>query len=771
MINEQNTQLLIDFADNGFEFFPLVKPWGGAKLGTPKGWPEICTDHIPTIHEWLKTAKYGFGMSFKLERCFAIDLDMKEAVDGVANFKEAMVRHDIPAPSLIFSTPSGGRHLIYKHPDNISIKNIAGFCFDTGQVNQGTGIDIRAKGGFIGSFGARDNGYKLLVGKPSDKLVPLPDAIVKILPMKVTQSQLAASALAMTKGLANISEKAKTQTSLYGVIPKEIFDGERDNTLFNLIASWVRSGLDRSNIIILVNEAVKRCEGTVDSIPVIDMVDRTLSNPDFIYAKRSKALQILLKNLVFLEDINKYMTLHNKSILVKDACMLKFNTPIEVAAKSDGEPKFLPLFKIWCHDDSRLSYKNYGYKPINESVYWDDTYRCNLVNTYSKPNIIPKENMELFDKFCEFAAVICDDEEKGMILVEFIAYMIQNPAVKIGVAPVVISTRQGVGKNFFMKIVEKLLGGENVTQLYSDNLTNNFNSSIARSQLITINESIGEQSGTYSAKAKNAQTMARIKSMITDYVQPIERKGQDIITMRTYTNFIFFSNDISAVNFDMYDRRFLCIINDQSASNKSFFDSMDVLKEKDGQSAILYGLKSMKLKRIFKNMTHTDKTGDDIEVMKQSMTSHEEEIYEDIQNGQYIFKSDFISANLFIWYCVYKFGFDTQRDKPFINKLRKQFFVPLYLSKEYRAAKQIKMTIPKFHVPIKNGTDSVTFGGNTSHSMHYLKPVGHNNVLYAEKMELKFLKDRILKSTQSFIDGIENKDPKPELALVSGVKS
>lgn len=198
MISTSNIENLKNFARAGFEFFPLVKPWGGKKLGEPKGWPTLGTSDLAIIDEWLKTSKFGFGMTFERKTHFAIDLD---GAEGVNNFKKAMKELSIPEPSLVFKTPSGGRHLIYEYPEGISIKNVAGWDPSTGKVNAGTCIDVRASGGYIGSFGARENGYILLMGEPTDPLASLPQAVIDTLPVKVDKAQLAASALAMTKDM------------------------------------------------------------------------------------------------------------------------------------------------------------------------------------------------------------------------------------------------------------------------------------------------------------------------------------------------------------------------------------------------------------------------------------------------------------------------------------------------------------------------------------------------------------------------------------------
>lgn len=692
MINPVNQQLLIEFAKNGYEFFPLIKPAPGRKLGTPKGWPDLGTDDLALINSWLPTSKYGFGMTFASRRCFVFDLD---GAEGVANFEAAMQKYKIPAPSIIFKTPSGGRHLLYKYPPGIKLKNISGWDFDQKRSKQGTKIDVRADGGFIGSFGARENGYTLVHGSAASDLVAIPDGIG--LPIQEDRASLVASSLSLTKDLVAAKHGADVASPLYGEIPKTIYDGDRDNTLFNLVASWVRNGMSKANIQILMREAVKRCQGDATDIPVDDMIDRTMANPDFMFAKRSNALQSMLKSLVFVHDINRFVTLHDRSVMTKAAVETRFaNVQQEVEMKS-GKSKWMPVFNMWARDEARMMVANIGYRPGSDVVYEDDLSGKRMVNTYCKPEIKPLRNDLLFEKFVDFASTIVgEDKDKGKIIVEFIAYLIQRPASKVGIAPVIISTKQGVGKNFFLKIVSKLLGKSNVTTLHSDNIVSNFNSAMAESQLVVINESVGDDGLNKLIKSKNAQAMSRIKSMITETVQAVERKGVDIVNMNTFGNFMFFSNDISAISMSMEDRRFKCFISELPPKNREYFNSMDVLKTDEGAAAILYGLQQITLGRINEYMTSYDKTVDDLRVINSSYTPMEQEIAQDIDTRASVFCSKFISKEIFMMYMSDRHG--ERVSMSMCGKLLRTFFEPLRISAKSKNCITVKVDMPNFMI-------------------------------------------------------------------------
>lgn len=740
MISPENRQLLIEFATHGFEFFPLIKPAPGRKLGTPKSWPDLGTDDIATINSWLPTSKYGFGMTFGSRRYFAFDLD---GAEGVANFEAAMAAHNIPHPSIIFKTPSGGRHLLYKYPDDVKIKNISGWCFDKQQSKQGTKIDIRADGGFIGSFGARENRYVLVHGSAASELVELPSTVP--LPIQETKASLVASSLSLTKDLVMAQQGTDVASPLYGEIPSIIYDGDRDNTLFNLVASWVRAGLSKGNIMILLREALRRCEGDASDIPIEDMVDRTMCNPDFMFAKRSNALQSMLKSLVFVHDINRFVTLHDSSIMTKAAAETRFaNVQQEVELKS-GKSKWMPVFNIWQRDEARLMVANIGYKPGDDTVYIDGLTKKKMVNTYRSPDITPVRNDVLFAKFVDFAiTIVGDDKEKGKMLVEFIAYLVQKPAHKIGIAPVIISTKQGIGKNFFLKIVSELLGETNVTSLHSDNIASNFNSAMAQYQLVVVNESVGDNGLNKLTKSKNEQAMSRIKSMITDYNQSIERKGVDITTVKTYGNFMFFSNDISAISMSMEDRRFRCFINELPPKGKDYFDSMDVLKTAEGQSAIMFGLKTLELARIGDYMTSYDKSVDDLRVINSSYTPMEQDISQDIDEGRGIFAGRFTSKELFMMYMSDRHG--ERISMSMCGKLMRTFFEPLRINTKSKNCVTLKIDMPSFIIE----GDQLRGGPNRENYVYQLKASGLVAPITGDKIDRYEVAQELLKCVKLF---------------------
>lgn len=69
---------------------------------------------------------------------FALDVDRRPDKDGTL-WLEAL-RHDLP-PTAEQVTPSGGRHLLYRHPPHLRVSNSTdALC---------RGVDVRGEGGYI----------------------------------------------------------------------------------------------------------------------------------------------------------------------------------------------------------------------------------------------------------------------------------------------------------------------------------------------------------------------------------------------------------------------------------------------------------------------------------------------------------------------------------------------------------------------------------------------------------------------------------------------
>lgn len=108
------------------------------------------TDH-PTVIEAFgalaaRSTKAWSGLvSTDASNLVVIDIDVRSDRDGNASLRDFEERNRISfPPSLSASTPTGGRHIVYRQPSQLigvrPIKSIIGFL---------PGVDIKAKGGYV----------------------------------------------------------------------------------------------------------------------------------------------------------------------------------------------------------------------------------------------------------------------------------------------------------------------------------------------------------------------------------------------------------------------------------------------------------------------------------------------------------------------------------------------------------------------------------------------------------------------------------------------
>jgi hypothetical protein len=122
-------ELALRLAETGFYVFPVNLD------KTPRGkWKELATndpDAIEVIH-WDGL----IGIYCSKSKFFAIDLDRKHGVDGLATW-EGWQDHYGTAPAGPAQITPHGKHLLFKLPENLTIPNKAGWK---------PGIDLRSEG-------------------------------------------------------------------------------------------------------------------------------------------------------------------------------------------------------------------------------------------------------------------------------------------------------------------------------------------------------------------------------------------------------------------------------------------------------------------------------------------------------------------------------------------------------------------------------------------------------------------------------------------------
>lgn len=144
-------QVAVEYATLGFRVFPVVIDARGRKLPlTPHGHLDAVDD--PDRARELFAGKGAHAIGMVHDRLLVVDVDVKHGSPGKEMF--LTIKHVLPEPLAIVSTPSGGRHYYYPPPTDRPHKR---------QTHVLPGIDIlMGEKGWIGV--PPSPGYEFIVG-------------------------------------------------------------------------------------------------------------------------------------------------------------------------------------------------------------------------------------------------------------------------------------------------------------------------------------------------------------------------------------------------------------------------------------------------------------------------------------------------------------------------------------------------------------------------------------------------------------------------------
>ncbi|MFI1890443.1 bifunctional DNA primase/polymerase [Streptomyces jumonjinensis] len=169
------------YAERGMYIHPLLV---GAKEPRWTDWEARATRDPDLIRRTWGRAPFNIGVACGPSNLIAVDLDTPHdgEVSGLADIIDGMTMLDslaaqIPGaqitPTLTVRTPSGGRHLVYRAPAGVEVRNTArtiGWCIDT-----------RAAGGYIVGIGSQVDGISYELESSVTDPAVLPDWLLTLI--------------------------------------------------------------------------------------------------------------------------------------------------------------------------------------------------------------------------------------------------------------------------------------------------------------------------------------------------------------------------------------------------------------------------------------------------------------------------------------------------------------------------------------------------------------------------------------------------------------
>lgn len=212
-------------------------------------------------------------------------------------------------------------------------------------------------------------------------------------------------------------------------------------------------------------------------------------------------------------------------------------------------------------------------------------------------------------------------EKKWRIIEKWIAYLVQNPGIKMKWAVVLVSEIEGTGKGLLARIISRIKGFHNVNENANfKHLINSHNTLLVGTEVIVLNEiSLGD----YKSKAEGTNSL---KNFVADDTYSCNFKNKPMVVLPNTTNFLLFSNDVRVLGVNNGQRRYFfnnIKITEQEIikiSNEGFFDkAWQFVDSDEGASNLLHYFKNEVViddLEIFKR--RAPQTDDLVELIEQS---------------------------------------------------------------------------------------------------------------------------------------------------------
>jgi hypothetical protein len=661
----------LDFASRGLRVFPVHK-----KNPQLEKWPDLATTDEATIRAWYE-GKYQYCDSFGVcpgRDAVVIDVDVKDGKKGKESLKW-LKQAGLPMETFAVRTRSGGLHLYFKFPpvpENLYVKSIAAWEYNGKKLD---GIDIRGTRGFVVGP-TDDNGYSILQNR---EIVDLPGNVQAALPIGNVVKEVVNTQSANQL----VSEEA---SALRGNIPEVIRRGERHNTLISLMASWARK-VSYDNAVLLLEIAISRCEDQeTDPIDIQKYIPRL----DEAYKKFEpvikEKLDWMLDNLVFIESGPRIYNISkpgNIGTMNMPEARGFFANWILWEETNGGGTKPVSVFDRWIKHTARKSSPQVGYKPVKDMYYKCAATHVDVINSYRGPEFQIVQTETDVAPFIDFVNFLLQDDSE--VFLDWCAHLIQQPEKKMAWAPVIVSTKEGLGKNFMFNIISNLIGPWNTKNISAGLFIKTFNTFLVNSILVLINE-LEE----VDAK-KRFEIVSKLKGYITESQQTIEPKGINAYPAEIFTNFALFSNKEDAVHISDDSRRFFVHINYEKPRDQAYYAGLSKWLIDGGGYQAVYNFLATRNIAEFAWYGHAPAT-ESKSIMVNAGLSTEEGILKDaIENHVSIFKSDIVTRDSLLYFLVNKLPKGLNVHSSRIKYILRENFESLPLLDGIRKGRQVRV--------------------------------------------------------------------------------
>lgn len=253
----------------------------------------------------------------------------------------------------------------------------------------------------------------------------------------------------------------------------------------------------------------------------------------------------LEEHLVYVFNQEEYFSLKHRRLLTRDAIRQVYRSQMP---KVDGVRK--DPCKLLEESRTKEVVASVGYHPGEGPIYTDRGLRfANQHVPYVVEPLIPTaREIELFKQLVGHIFPAKSDGVMRNYILQFLAYAVQNPGLKITSAPLLYSQETGTGKTTMMfELPVRLFGPHNCTTVSNEEVDSSFSDYLCGKHLIHLDEIF------MGGMRRAAAAANRFKPIITNdavRVHPKGFAGYDMVNRLLVTACSNYSNALHLTEFD-----------------------------------------------------------------------------------------------------------------------------------------------------------------------------------------------------------------------------
>lgn len=292
--------------------------------------------------------------------------------------------------------------------------------------------------------------------------------------------------------------------------------------------------------------------------PRIDIVRKALHNARPKKADAGSSIPEWCENWVYIENGDRFFSLETKQELTERGFNAKFDREC-----ISPEDRALGVATPDAHA-AQKALNVYNIPTVYSTVYLPGHPRILEVlgrpraNTYDETSIPVSKDARTPEEFDAIRVVeqhlrmtFPDERERALVL-DYFCYNVQFPAEKITWALLMVGA-EGTGKTFFLKLMQMMLGPQNVSPLAAAALQEPTNNAWAEgSKMLFIEELRLHGSNRY-------EILDKLKEPVSNEDITVRRMNRDRYTIPNVTNYCAFTNYWDALPLKKNNRRYLVV--------------------------------------------------------------------------------------------------------------------------------------------------------------------------------------------------------------------